>query len=142
MALSIEPAAEVQQRICQDCGRPFSTVHGFIYEDGDAYAVYHALLQTEHPSTQVGLALSLGSWEEGATGSDRQRIGLRVWREGSESKMHVENAEESGWGHSDAFGTMLDRDQVLQGVLRDEAFRATEFVVEHDDRIRGHLDRL
>jgi hypothetical protein len=37
---------------------------------------------------------------------------------------------------------MLDRDQVLEGVLRGEAFRATEFVVERDDRIRGHLDRL
>jgi len=142
MTLSIEPVAEVKQHVCQDCGRPFSTVHGFVYQDSDAYAVYHALLQTEHPSVQADLALSFGSWEEDATGNDRQRIGLKVWPEGAELKMHVENAEESAWGHSEAFGPMLDREHVLASRLREEAFRAAEFVVVHDERIRDHLDRV
>jgi hypothetical protein len=44
-----------------------------------ACAVYHALLQTEHPSTVADIALSFGRWEEEATGDDRDRVGLRVW---------------------------------------------------------------
>lgn len=72
MTLTIEPAPEVRERVCRDCRRPFSTVHGFVYDEGDAYAVYHALLQRGHLSVAVDLALSFGSWERGSDrgGSD------------------------------------------------------------------------
>jgi hypothetical protein len=85
MALSIEPSSEVQLRVCGDCGRPFSSVHGFLYENGDAYAVYHALLQTDHPSTVVDLALSFGNWVENATAADRTRV-RKLARAGSGSR--------------------------------------------------------
>jgi hypothetical protein len=96
-ALRIEPAVDVMEQLCADCGRPFSSVHGFLYDEGDPYAVYHALLQTEHPSTVADIALSFGSWDEDATGDDRNRVGLQVWPEGEELKMHITDASESGW---------------------------------------------
>jgi hypothetical protein len=139
IALSIEAAPEVQQRVCPDCGRPFSSVHGFVYEDGDAYAVYHAILQSDHPSTVVDLALSFGSWGEEATAADRTRIGIRVWPEEDELKMHINDPGESAWGDSDAFGKMAGRGQVLGTPLEQEALRAVVFVVAHDSRIDEHL---
>ena len=87
--------------MCADCGRPFSSVHGFLYDEGDAYAVYHALLQTDHPSTVADIALSFASWDEHARGGDRSRVGLRVWPEGEELKMHITDASESAWGDSE-----------------------------------------
>jgi hypothetical protein len=140
MTLSIEPAPEVQARVCQDCGRSFSTVHGFLYQDDDAYAVYHASLQSDHPSTQVDLALSLGSWHEEATANDRKRIGLRIWPEGDELKMHFNEVSESAWGDSTTFGTMLNRDAVLGSLLEGEVLRAAEFIVSGDQRVRVHLE--
>jgi hypothetical protein len=89
VTLTIESAPEVKQRVCRDCGRSFSTVHGFLYREGDAYAVYHALLQREHPSTAVDLALSFGSWDEETTASDRTRIGIRIWPDEDELKLHI-----------------------------------------------------
>jgi hypothetical protein len=139
MALSIEPALEIEQRVCSDCGRPFSTVHGFLYEDGDAYAVYHALLQREHPSTQVALALSLGSWDEDATRDTRSRVGVRVWPEADELRMHIEDPDQSPWDDSDMFGRMLERKAVVDGALREEVLRSAEFVVAHDQRVQAHL---
>src|SRR5512132_841888 len=139
MALSIETAPEVQQRVCPDCGRPFSTVHGFLYEDGDPYAVYHAMLQRDHPSIVVDVAVSFGSWAEEATASDRTRIGIRVWPEGEELKMHVNDPGESAWGDSDELGKMADRERVLGTPVEQEALRAVEFVIEQDNRIEQHL---
>ena len=138
-ALSIEPAREVTQQLCADCGRPFSSVHGFLYEEGNAYAVYHALLQTEHPSTVADIALSFGSWDEDATGDDRSRVGLRVWPEGEELKMRITDAAESAWGDSETFGRMLSRSDVLSSDRRAEALAAVEFVIGHDPRVADHL---
>ncbi len=140
VTLSIEPAPEVQARVCKDCGRSFSTVHGFLYQDDDAYAVYHASLQSDHPSTQVDLALSLGSWQEEATANERKRIGLRIWPEGDELKMHFNDVSESTWGDSATFGTMLTRNAVLGSRLEGEALSAAEFIVSGDERVRVHLE--
>ena len=138
-ALSIEPAPEVTQQVCADCGRPFSSVHGFLYDEGDAYAVYHALLQTDHPSTVADIALSFGSWDEHATGGDRSRVGLRVWPEGEELNMHITDASESAWGDSETFGRMLSRRDVVGSDRQAEAMRAVEFVIGHDPRVADHL---
>jgi len=138
-ALSIEPAPDVTQQVCADCGRSFSSVHGFLYDEGDAYAVYHALLQMEHPSTVADIALSFGSWDEGATGDDRSRVGLQVWPEGEDLKMHITDASESGWGDSENFGQMLSRRDVLGTDRQTEALAAVEFVIEHDRRVADHL---
>jgi hypothetical protein len=141
VALSIETTPEVQQRVCADCGRPFSSVHGFLYEDGNAYAVYHAMLQKDHPSAVVDLAVSFGSWAEEATAADRTRIGMRVWPEGDELKMHINDAGESARGDSDTFGQIAGRGQVLGTPMEQEALRTVEFVIAHDSRVEDHVRR-
>ena len=137
--LSIEPAPEVAERACAHCGRPFSQVHGFLYNEGDAYVVYHALLQTEHPSTVADIALSFGRWNDDATASDRYQVGLQVWPEDDELKLHITDPSESGWGDSENFGRMLPRSEVLGGGREGEALRAVEFVIAHDPRVAEHL---
>lgn len=138
-ALSIEPAPEVTEQACAHCGRPFSSVHGFLYEEGNAYAVYHALLQTEHPSAVADIALSFGLWDEDATGADRSRVGLRVCPEGDELKMHITDPSESSWGDSETFGRMLSRREVLGTARQTEAVKTVEFVIEHDPRVADHV---
>jgi hypothetical protein len=137
--LSIELAPEVSEEVCPDCGRSFSSVRGFLYDHRDAYAVYHALLQTEHPSSVADIALSFGRWDEDSTGDERSRVGLRVWPDGDELKMHITDPSESAWGNSDTFGRMLPRGEVLDTDRQDEALRAVEFVIAHDPRLADHL---
>jgi hypothetical protein len=139
MALSIEAAPEVRPHVCADCGRSFSSVYGFLYEDGDAHAVYTAVLQSNHPSTVVDIALSFGSWAEEATAADRTRVGVRVWPEEDELKMHINDPAESAWGDSDTLGKIAGRGEVLGTPLEREALRAVEFVIAHDSRIEEHL---
>jgi hypothetical protein len=138
-ALSIEPGPGVTEQLCAHCGRPFSSVRGFLYEQGDPYAVYHALLQTEHPSTVADIALSFGRWDDDATAEDRSRVGLRVWSDGDELKMHITDPSESAWGDSETFGRMLSRSEVLGTDRQYEALQAVEFVIAHDPRLVDHL---
>ena len=114
-------------------------MRGFLYDQRDAYAVYHALLQTEHPSTVADIALSFGRWDEDATGDDRRRVGMQVWPDGDELKMHITDPSESAWGDSDNLGRMLPRSEVLNTDRQDEALRAVEFVIGHDPRVADHL---
>ena len=92
--------------------------------DGDAYAVYHAMLQSDHPSTVVDLALCFGSWAEETTAADRTRVGVRVWPDGDQLKMHVNDVRESAWGDSERLGKMARREEVLGTPLEEEALRA------------------
>ena len=137
--LSIEPSPEVTERACAHCGRPFQHIHGFLSKDGDAYAVYHALLQTEHPSTVADFALSFGRWDDEATSDDRHRIGLQVWPDGDELKIHIADPSTSAWGDSETFGRMLSRSEVLGSDRQNEALQAVEFVIAHDARVAEHL---
>jgi hypothetical protein len=137
--LSIEPNPEVAKKVCADCGRPFASVHGFLYDRGDPYAVYHALLQMEHPSAVADVALSFGSWDEDATGDDRTRVGVQVWPDGDELKMHITDATESAWGDSETFGRMLSRMDVIDSDTQTKALKTVEFVISHDPRISDHL---
>jgi hypothetical protein len=98
MAPSIEPSPKDRPHVCADCGRPFASVHGFLYEDGAAYAIYQAVLQRDHPSTVVDVALSFGRWVEEASAAECTRVGIRVWPEEDELKMHINDPGESAWG--------------------------------------------
>ena len=126
--------------MCSDCGRSFSTVHGFLYREGDAYAVYHALLQREHPSTAV---LTWRCRSEAGTrklrASDRTRVGIRIWPDGDELKLHITAVDESSWGDSETFGRLMDRSDVLGTPTERDATPAAEFVLAHDERVREHL---
>ncbi len=108
------------------------TVHGFLYREGDAYAVYHALLQREHPSTVVDLALTFGSWDEEATASDRTRVGIRTWPDEDELKLHIATVEECLLGRLGDFRTVADRSDVLGTPTERDAMLAAEFVVAQD----------
>jgi hypothetical protein len=88
----------------------------------------------------VDLALSFGSWAEEATAVDRTRVGVRVWPDGDELKMPVNDPRESAWWRdSEALGKMARREEVLRTPPEQEAMRAVEFVIEHDSRIEEHL---
>ena len=62
-----------------------------------------------------------------------------AWPEGEELKMHITDADESGWGDSETFGRMLSRRDVLGTDRQTEALTAAEFVIEHDRRVADHL---
>ena len=54
---------EVQDRLCQECGRDYKRVVVFATKDGDAYAVVSAECHG-HPDYEAWLDVTFGSWDE------------------------------------------------------------------------------
>lgn len=51
--LSLEVESEQPGAACDCCGIKSTTVHGFVYKSGDAFAVYYAGWSTQHPERGV-----------------------------------------------------------------------------------------
>jgi hypothetical protein len=62
--LTLEMGPDREPTTCKCCGGILNSVHGFIYSDGDAYAIYFFAWSESHPGAGVDLALEPGSWEE------------------------------------------------------------------------------
>ncbi len=44
MQITIEPSNDVKIHVCKCCGKEYKSTHGFVYADGNAFAVYFAAL--------------------------------------------------------------------------------------------------
>ena len=60
--LTIEVGREPQTRTCDKCGRNATDTMGFVYRDGDAYAIYYAVMHRHEGTPRLDLAIGIGTW--------------------------------------------------------------------------------
>ena len=142
MNLQLEAGEADRPTRCDCCGRVSRTVHGFIYKDGDAYAVYYAGWSEGHPDRGVTMAIAVGEWTDDSTTSDRVSVGIESRSTASEIQFSVLEPEQSPWGHTELLGAMLARPKALAHPVLPEIFEVAEYVVAHDERVASFLDRL
>ncbi len=136
--LSIELGEEART-CCDCCGKESTTVHGFVYRDGDAYAVYYAGWSDGHPERGITLAIAVGEWSEGATALERVSIGLEAHPAEREILFSVLNPDQSPWGTSELLGDMVQRSRALQLPVLKDVFEIGELIVYNDSRARDFL---
>ena len=56
--LTFELGEEKEPTVCSCCGGVCHSAHGFIYRDGNAYAIYHATWSKSHPEAGVDIAIA------------------------------------------------------------------------------------
>jgi hypothetical protein len=112
----------------------------FVYENGDAYAVYYARLGEKHEPRIVEAVVSVGEWGEGAGPWDRFAFALRLRAGQTEYQVTVVNAAESPWHGVDLLGRMLDREEALAHERLAEVFHVTDHMVVDDAVIREYLN--
>jgi hypothetical protein len=69
---------------CKCCGGVNTRLTRFVYNNGDAYAIYYALFSYSHPLEHVSLLVGIGEWGEGAPPAKRKAFYLRI-RAGKEN---------------------------------------------------------
>lgn len=136
--LTLEAGEDAEMDRCECCGGTILSVFGFVYEDGDARAVYHAALSARHPETAAMLALTVGDWGEDAEGS-RNSVSLYVRPTETEIQMSVTDAAESPWRDSEIH-CLMNRAEALASPLIEPFFRIADFIIMNDERIRLHLN--
>jgi hypothetical protein len=125
---------------CQCCGGVTVSLTRFVYEDGDAHAIYYARFGEQHEPRVVEAVVSIGEWGEDAGPWDRVAFPLRLRAAETEYQVTVVNASESPWQGVELLGRMLDREEALAHERLAEVFHVTDHMVADDLPIRGYLN--
>jgi hypothetical protein len=137
--LSLETGPQEAGAICDCCGTRSTTVHGFVYESGDAFAIYYAGWSVQHPERGVTMAIATGEWSEGSGPADRVSIGVEARSHETEIHFSVLEPNQSPWGETQLFGEMLPREKALQHPSLRKTLEVAELVVREDPRVHSFL---
>lgn len=132
--------AEPTATKCDCCGGVTTSLTRFVYEDGDAYAVYYARFGAGHEPRVVEAVVSLGDWGEDAGPWDRVAFPFRLRATDAEYQVTVVDAAESPWEGVELLGRMLDRAEALQHERLEEVFHISDHMVREDIPLREYLD--
>lgn len=136
--LEIEPGAQVAEGTCPDCGKPVTRVTGFIYNDGQAHAVYYASCY-HHAGHEVWIdAVFSPTWDEYT--DDHFTFGCRVGSiEGQTEPAASLVPAAAAWGESRVFGHKLSRDEALAHPMLSEFWALVDHVLTHDKVVSTHI---
>ena len=126
---SVEIGENSESSTCYCCGQESEIGHGFVYKDGDAYAVYYAGWSVNHSDKKITIALAIGEWGDDSTYVDRTCFGLEAYEEEKDILFSVIDAEKSPWTDTDLLGKMLSRKDALKHPLIKETFVIAEHIV-------------
>lgn len=135
----IEIGENCKPSICHCCEHKSNIGHGFVYKDGNAYAIYYAGWSPSHSYNKVSIAIAIGGWSDNSTSADRICFGLESYEAEKEILFRVIDPVESPWSNTELLGKMISRQDALNNSLLKEVFVIAERVVCNHDAIRKYL---
>jgi hypothetical protein len=138
-ALTIEVGREPQVRTCDRCGRSATDTMGFVYRDGDAYAIYYAAMHRHEDTPQLDLAIGIGTWTNDASVANLSAF-LSVWSEAAEVRFGFVDPADSVWANARLLQNPLAANEARSSQSRQALLSVAELVVSWDPAAAGHLD--
>jgi hypothetical protein len=132
--------AEPKSARCECCGGVTTTLTRFVYQDGDAYAIYYARFGTTHRPRVADAVVSIGEWGEDSGPWDRVAFAFRLSAVETEYRVTVVDAAESPWQGKELLGRMLDRAEALEHERLAEVFHISDHMVREDIPLRDYLN--
>lgn len=136
---NIEIGENCASSTCNCCGKESNTGHGFVYKNGDAYAVYYAGWSNSHLKKVVSIAIAIGEWADSATNEMRTCFGIEAIDNDNEISLSVISPENSPWPDTGLLGKMLTRDEALSSELLSEVFLIIEVALKKHPAIVDYL---
>lgn len=118
--------------ICECCGNTTTRLTRFVYQDGDAYAVYYVQLVDGHQDHTADVLVSLGEWGEDSTPQQRLAFAVKIRSVNGNWQVMVVNRQQSPWRESTFLGQILDREQALAHSWLSEVFHITDHIGADD----------
>jgi len=142
MLLSFGPDRQTREFQCDCCNAPIQRAWNFILADGAPYAVYYAnCYHHRDRDHDAWIDVIFGTWGTPAAEWEDHitfacRVGPVTDQPGPASTLVT-----GGLAHPESplFGTKLDRDAALQHPRLPEFWQVSDFVLENDPLVRGHL---
>jgi hypothetical protein len=127
---------------CECCGNAKKRVFGFVSKDGDARAVYYALLNITEDKPRVGLTLSVGPWWGNTNPLERKWIHAEVWSENDGTHMALRDPQQLNFYPWARGGVPLTPDEARASELIEEIWSVADYVVEEDPAISSFLEEI
>jgi hypothetical protein len=108
-------------------------VWGFVYCDGNAYAVYYAGWTRGHD--EVGMLIGIGEWGEEAGPDSRYSFGLVARSQESNVVFMVVGPDNSPIGEVKFIGHLLSREEALSHPEIQDVYHVAEHIVRDDPRL-------
>ena len=125
--------------ICKCCGQEEIRLTRFVFQNGDAFAVYYAKFTKNHENKMVYGLIGLGAWGEGAEPSDRTAFAFKVWTNDVNYQVGLIDKAESPWNEVEYLGKILDRKEALNHPWIKDVFHITDHIVTDDKPIVEYL---
>ena len=138
--ITIELGEQKEPTYCECCGNKNETVHGFVYNNNDAYAVYFASWTVSHLERGVTMAIGIGEWGEEAIPTQRFSVGIECRTTKDQIQFAIIDPEQSPWGRTEFLGRMLSREAALNHSSIKDIFNIAEHVVHDDTRISSFIN--
>jgi hypothetical protein len=124
---------------CECCGNTTVSLTRFVYQDGDAFAVYYAQFTPGHEEKRVSGLIGLGEWGDDATPADRIAFPFQIWTTEESFITGLVNADASPWRHVDFLGRILDREEALNHPWVKDVFHITDHMVTDDKAVTDYF---
>jgi len=127
---------EPSTTVCECCGNTTSRLTRFVYQDGDAFAVYYAMFTAGHPDKVLSGLVGLGEWGDDDKGPEsRTAFPFRIWLKDEDFQVGLVDVEESPWSDVTFMGRILDRNEALAHDWIADVFHITDHMVADDPDI-------
>jgi hypothetical protein len=136
--LTLETVDGVRWSRCADCGRDTRRIHGFVYEDGVPFAVYHADLPEGHEHDRALFLVSIGDWGVEADSAARERATIWVQRRPDELQMSFDDPDPDAV-ITPELGRMISRAEALGSPLRSRYLEVCNLIAAKDARVKAAL---
>ncbi|UOQ88581.1 hypothetical protein MUN74_15095 [Agromyces endophyticus] len=136
--LEIEPGGDVVEATCDHCGQPMTRVTGFVYQDGDAHAIYIASCY-HHDGHEVWIdGVFSPTWADDA--DDHFTFGCRVGPvEGQAEPGASLVAAAAPFSDSATFGHKLTRDEALAHPRLGDFWALVDHLLTNDAVVSAHM---
>lgn len=117
---------------CECCGNTATRLTRYVYQDGDAFAVYYILFTEGHEDKVAYSLIGLGEWGDGSEPEMRTAFAVKIWDNNDNWAVTVTDKEESPWCHVEFLGKIIDREEALQHPWIEDVYHITDHIVIED----------
>lgn len=129
------------ESICECCGNTTVQLTRFVYQDGNAFAVYYAAFTKAHKEKRLSGLIGLGEWGDDNVGPEaRLAFPFQIWTDGDNYQVGLVDAEDSPWSHVTFMGRILDREEALNHEWVKDVFNITDHMVTDDKEIVDYFN--
>ena len=129
---------EPEAGVCGCCGATQQILTRYIKRGDQPFAIYKALLTSQHRPPRVEMIIGFGKWDEAEQASERTAFTFELCSDEQNTNVTLVDEESSAWS-SGFLGIVPSREEALRHPLAPEVFTLAEHILRCDELVKSYL---